>query len=176
MDLYIQIGLLLIFMAAFALVAYFYSVNISQGSTIFKTLDKPSVNYSSDSTITSPTFTVDNRVFTQWAINARDQRQVYLLYPNNLEPDKELYGQFLYEIELTQQDQDPSNRKIDIRPQTPNQVSNALFISDPTNKSLDYLNLFTQEAKNRARDGMITVHTYTDELSGEVIYICQIRG
>lgn len=175
MDLYIQVGVLLVMASMFALVVYFYSDSTARGLEIAKALDKPTVNYSLDSSVTTPTFFVDSRVFTQWAINAHGQRKVYLIYPNSIEPSASLYGQYLHKLTVRQSNTDLADRSLTVHPQVPSEVPNAYYVNDQSPKTVDYLSLYQEEAKLKGRDKMVTVYTFTDDLSGEVIYVCYIK-
>lgn len=175
MDLYVQIGVLLAMSAMFSLLAYFYAVNYDTGIRVQKSLDKESVNYSLDSSVTSPTFFVDSRVFTQWAINAKSQRQVYLIYPQSIAPDEALYGAYLHQLDVKLNTKDPADRSLKIRPQSAGNVNNAYYVNDQAPKTVDYLTTFSEEAKVRGRKKMVTVYTFTDSLSSEVIFLCYIK-
>lgn len=175
MDLYMQVGVLLVMASMFALVAYFYSVSTMTGLRIGDALDKPSVNYSLDSSVTSPTFFVDSRVFPQWAINAKGQRDVFLVYPSNITPDATIYGEYLRSLVIDKSDADPSHRKLIMNPKVPQYTNNALHVLDQAPKTIDYLTLYAQTAKAQGQNKMVTVYTFTDTKSSEVIYICYIK-
>lgn len=175
MDLYIQVGVLLVMASMFSLVVYFYADSTSRALEIEKALSKPTVSYSLDSSVTTPTFFVDSRVFTQWAINAKSQRKVFLMYTDSIIPNETLYGQYLHRLTIKQNDADPAERNITVHPQVPSETKNAYYVNDQTPKTVDYLTVFTQEAKARGRDEMVTIYTFTDTLSSEVIYVCYIK-
>ncbi|MFF2798072.1 hypothetical protein [Lysinibacillus xylanilyticus] len=175
MDLYIQVGVLLAIMSMFALVAYFYSVSYETGWRISRSLDKPSVNYSMDSSITTPTFFVDHRNFTQWAINAKGQRQVYLMYPQNIVPADDIYAAYLHRLTVKMSDTDLAYRKLEVHPQVSGDTNNAYYVNDQSPKTVDYLTVFSQEAKAKGKNKMVTVYTFTDNSTGEVIYVCYIK-
>lgn len=175
MDLYMQVGVLLVMASMFAVVISIYADSTARGIEIEKALNKPTVNYSLDSSVTTPTFFVDSRVFTQWAINTRSQRKVFLMYPNTIIPNETLYGQYLHRLTIKQSDADPADRSITVHPQLPSEVKNAYYVNDQNPKTIDYLSVFTQEAKATGRDEMVTVYTFTDSKSSEVIYVCYIK-
>jgi len=174
-DLYIQVGVLLVMASMFALVAYFYSVSFATGIETREQLTEPSVNYSLDSSVTTPTFLVDARTFVQWAINAKGQRELFLVYPSSITPAEATYGQYLREITVKLDGGDVSNRSLKIHPQTDTQVSNAYEVSDQSPKTVDYLRVYAEESKLRGSDEMVTVYTFTDSATNAVIYVCYIK-
>lgn len=175
MDLYIQIGVLLIMATMFSLLAYYYSVSMETGQNAGEKLYEPSVNYSLDSSVTSPTFLVDSRTFVQWALNARGQRQLYLVYPTSIRPSDDYYKEYLRELKITLDTVDISGRSLEVRPKTGSQNSNAFEVSEQSPKVVDYLSLYAEEAKARARNKMVTVYTFSDSSTQEVIYVCYIK-
>lgn len=175
MDLYVQVGMFLVMATMFALVIYFYGISTDIGVDAEDRLYKDSVDYSYDTSITSPTFYVDHRVFVQWAMNASDQRSVYLVYPQAIRPANNVYGQYMRELDIELDTQDKSARKIEVLPQTNRQVSNAFEITGNSGKIVDYLRVYAEHASTVATDKTITVHTFTDPETRAVIYVCFIK-
>ena len=169
MDLYVQVGLLLIMAIMFALLAYFYGVAKDIGIETQAELEKDSVSYSLDSSITSPTFYVDYRTFVQWALNASDQRQVYLIYPQTIEPATSAYEQYMWEVTINN-----GKSTVSVEPQV-GHTPNAFFIDEPSGKVVDYLRIFAEEAKKNAQDGTVTVRTYSSSSSKETIYLAFVE-
>lgn len=175
MDLYIQVGVILVMASMFALVAYMYGSSTALGIDIHKRLDKPSVNYSLDSSVTSPTIFVDSRVFVQWAVNKKNQRDVYLKYPAVIKPDSALYKEYMYHIEDKTNNKDVSDRRLTIEAKPGKLELNAFKVKDQSPKTLDYLTAFSQQAKQQGTNKMITVYTFINPSTEEVIYVCYIK-
>lgn len=174
MDLYIQVGLLFVFASMFSLLVFFYAETTALGIRTGEALERPSVNYSLDTSITTSIFYVDSRVFRQWASNARDQRSVYLMYPNYIAPSN-VYEAYLYELEVGLDPNDPLYRSLKIHPKTGSITPNAFALEGDIPKMVDYISIFADAAKNNGRDGMVTIRTFTDPKTGEVIYLCYIE-
>lgn len=182
MDLYVQIGVFLTMAAMFSLLAYYYSVSMLTGQSAGEKLYKPSVNYSLDTAVTTPTFLVDARTFVQWATNARGQRQLYLVYPTSIEPDDDYYKEYLRELDITIPQGDISGRTLEVLPKSRYEFTgtnafnpNAFEVSEQSAKVVDYLSVYAEEAKARGSNDMVTVYTFSDSSTQEVIYVCYIK-
>lgn len=175
MDLYMQIGFILILLTAFSSLIYFTFDAIDRGEQVYNTFAKEGENYSLDSSVTNPMFYVDARTFTQWALNAKSQRDLYLVYPNTIIPDNSIYKQHLRKLDVTLDVLNPSDRKIVLNPNLDSNVNNAYFVNDQSPKTVDYLYLYSEEAKRLSRDKVITVYTFSEDTTDKTIYLAYIK-
>ena len=175
MDLYFQIGVIFLLLTAFSVLAYFNTDAANRAEAVKDAIYEEPENYSLDSSITTSTFFVDARTFTQWAINAKSQRDVYLTYPQSIKPNESVYKAYMREINVTIDAGDLSNRKLVLKPTTANSNLNSYHVMDQSPKTVDYLTLYSQEAKNLATDKMVTVRTFSEENTGKTIYVTYIE-
>lgn len=176
MDLFVQIGVLLLMLTMLSLIFYFGSDTFDRGNKISKQLAQEEVSYSMDSTITTSTFYIDSRAFVQWALTTKEQRAVYLMYQGSVTPDEKLYGAYMYELNVTKEKIDQSNRSLVIKPKTKTQISNAILVEDQSPKITNILREFASEAKKGSAKKVVTVYTFTESKTGEVKYLCYIEG
>lgn len=176
MDLFMKIGVLFLMLTMLSLVFYFGTNTYIQGSEVNSKLTKPEVSYTMDSTITRSTFYLDTRAFIQWALTTKEHRNVYLMYKGFLTPDEKLYGEYMYQLDVTKDKTDPSDRNLVIQPKTNKQVNNSILISDQSPKIISILEQFNEEAKKSSSKKIVTVHTFVDSKSSEVRYLCYIEG
>lgn len=181
MDLYVQVGTMLVMATLFALVAFFASDSLETGERIKNNLHIDDTTYSKDSTITSTTFNVTATAFKQWLISTRVQRDVFLIYPVSTPPDA-IMKQYQHMLVIKVNSQMQGDRTLTVDP-VPNGTSgfvpNSIKVGLDNEKLLAYVDAFTTQAKTiydpantKSTTANIRVETFTETGTGKVIYLC----
>lgn len=180
MDLYIQVGLLLVISTGFVLLAYIYSQVLDVGKETYRVTDNYKVSYSSDDAYNNPTILIDGRNLAQWVRQKSMSRDVYLMYYNGagqpiagLTPPNNI-SEFNTPIEVEVSGAEYFLREMTLHDKFQNKIPTAIRYKDVTNVK-KYLNTYVAKVDQIATKKMATVYTFPAEEDGRVIYVVTIQ-
>lgn len=184
MDLYAQIGVLLIFATLFSTVLLFTSQALELGQDVTERFNYTEVRYNADSSITSDTFSIGVNTFKQWVASTQTQRDVYLIYDSGITPTANMQ-QYTAMVITKQHSNLPGDRSVEVNTQTKGTstfVPNAIKVEGTGSNINAYLSDFVNRAKNiqdpnrtSGKVPRIRVETYSDSQTGKTLYLCYVQ-
>lgn len=172
MDLYIQIGIILLFLTAGSLVIYYSAFVYNESIEIFDEHNKPNADYHGESALTTRTFTVDSSTMQQWASNISDQNDLYVVFTSTL-PATFLTDKFKeYRVGLTfTADYAHGNHTFNIDNNIESNNRKALKYIKGSWQSKQAVQYVADLGDQASRNYKVTILAIPDKQSGKLVYL-----